>query len=227
MKVEPLRRYSWPLYPTRDYLNDHPELLNCVPERWRKNAVVLAALGTAAMLLASCQSSTSESAAQKLLPKSPVVQLAGLFPNPPTVMLTEADARRCVENEAEPEGICFERGGMAFTSVLRSMAVDSTADGYDRGHNVAYELSWDRDRMERGDGSPVATPQADTGRPRAMAIFNLATQPTDYYVVTASGKWEVHMVSPDRAARRDSITEADLRLQVRDFIAWLKADGII
>ena len=44
MKLAPLKNYRGPDYPTREILDQHPELLRVLPRRWRNSPVVLLSL---------------------------------------------------------------------------------------------------------------------------------------------------------------------------------------
>ena len=55
MDIRSVREYRSPSYPTQGILAEHPELLRLVPERWRRNRLVLTGLGlTCSLLLAGC-----------------------------------------------------------------------------------------------------------------------------------------------------------------------------
>jgi len=55
MDIGPVGGYRSPSYPTQGILAEHPELLRLVPERWRRNRLVVAGFGLAcSLLLAGC-----------------------------------------------------------------------------------------------------------------------------------------------------------------------------
>lgn len=55
MKLQPLKTYHAPKYPTQESLRQEPEQLRAVPRRWRGNRAVLSALaGALALMNQSC-----------------------------------------------------------------------------------------------------------------------------------------------------------------------------
>ena len=68
MNIQPVRGKVNPRYPSSDYLEQHPELLSLVPERWRQNAFVLGELGGVVGLVLAAQQSAS---AQQRAPGPP------------------------------------------------------------------------------------------------------------------------------------------------------------
>lgn len=40
MRLHPVRNYRQPNFPTKQFFEEHPEMLKLIPERWKKNAVI-------------------------------------------------------------------------------------------------------------------------------------------------------------------------------------------
>ncbi len=167
MRINPVRSKAVPRYPTSGYLEQHPELLEIVPERWRQNAFVLKILGGVACLLLASQTASAQ---QPVAP--PPSRIAPLFlhgtgrgafgcvtVNPP-VFLSEDEARQVIQQELRKMG--FELAPGAFTVPDASVPVTDpywclsqdgkeivperietskrslTLDGFDQKHRVAY-----------------------------------------------------------------------------------------
>jgi len=113
MDLKPITRYAAPRYPTNAYLIEHPELLRLVPERWRGNAVVLAALGAATILMTATRLDASHPAVKATGSHiSPVFDHgqgkiyysgAAMIPH----FLTEEEAAKIVNDEVKQEGLHF------------------------------------------------------------------------------------------------------------------------
>lgn len=114
MKVMPVKQYSEPDFPTRNIIDEHPELLRLVPKRWRGNPVVIAALtGMLAITLGVRSFAAPDEAKQKarVAPIFEHGQGQGSFGcvavNPP-VFLSEDEARKVILEEAKRAGIDFK-----------------------------------------------------------------------------------------------------------------------
>jgi hypothetical protein len=82
MVVQGLRAYRSPPYPDMPAILDDPYILKTLPERWKRNAAVCAALAaTSAMLLTAC-GSQAEPAAASTGPRQTSSPLASLQPTP-------------------------------------------------------------------------------------------------------------------------------------------------
>ena len=129
-RIRVVRRYSAPRYPTRQYLMEHPELLQLIPERWRQHRLVLGVLSMVIPLIVSRPSVAGD--AKKV--SATVPHVAPLFihgdgrgsfgciaVNPP-VFLSEDEARQVVQDEAKKAGIDFS----ADTFTLKDLMVPIT-----------------------------------------------------------------------------------------------------
>jgi hypothetical protein len=116
MPLIPLRTDSRSDYPTQDFPLDDPELLRLLPERWRRNAVVLALLVLAAMLFCSCQHNRM----RETPVGKPATHVAPIFVHgdgrgsygclyaDPSVFLSEEEAIRVIRDTAEQYGLHFQ-----------------------------------------------------------------------------------------------------------------------
>jgi hypothetical protein len=132
MKIAPVKQYAKPGFPTHQILDKHPELLNVIPERWRANPVVLAALTGLCLLMSSHRSGAADNATPGTAAKVAPIFLHGdgrgsngcTAVNPPA-FLSEAEAYAVISEEAK-------RAGISFTSdnrVLEGVAVPITDYG--------------------------------------------------------------------------------------------------
>lgn len=110
MKLAPLKHYRRVEYPTQEILNQHPELLRVLPRRWHSNPVVL---GTLAGLLALMEQSIAMAQDKQSLRVAPIFvhgegrAAIGGDAAYPLVLLTEAEARKVIEEEASKAGLEF------------------------------------------------------------------------------------------------------------------------
>jgi hypothetical protein len=276
MRVRPVKRKPAPRYPTRDYLREHPELLDVVPERWRNNRVVLGVLGGAVFLMMASDALAGDKATQK----DSAARVAPIFNhgtgrgafgcevvNPP-VFLTEEEARSVVADEAKKAGLTFAPDALTIKNALvpvtnpfgiparwlrtehdykpPAKVRDLVLDGYDKKHDVAYEFvsksdfeSW-QDKEARAllsvsnydlrETAEVVQAGLNSAKPAAyIGVFY------DPMAVPPKRKEpDARLPDDDRVAFWEKRTRAGrqvdervLREQVRDFIQWLKAQGVI
>lgn len=258
MKISPVRSYREPGLPTRVIVDEHPELLEVLPERWRGNPTVIAAL-TGLCLMASGHRSV---AGDKLAPGSapriaPIFQHGdgkgsfGCVSVSPAVFLSEDEARQVVIEEAKRSGLDLSGAGPVVSGVsLPNYGVPPVngkprteplkLDGLDAKRRVAFEFVSMMDTREWSEPSGSTVESWDF-RHKAMDIRDALSKnkpaytvgvfyepyamPTGQaaYVKDASGK-----VDWDATKRFMKKFDAEqLRAQVRDFIKWLKAEGVI
>jgi hypothetical protein len=257
MQIKPVRRMAPPSYPTRDYLHDHPELLELVPERWRQNGLVLAVLGGVVSLIMASQSQ----AADRQPANSDASRVAPIFVHgdgrgafgcdavTAPVFLTEDEARQVIQNEAKKAGLKFAPDALTLSPATipvmpkayfcgsrdpREPATrkgDLTLDGYDQKHGVAYEFvsQGDYSSWESQDSTCISTVYSYDLKGAAEALRKglMADQhPVRIGIFYEPGEYPSTGQRPgsDATRRRD---EEQLRRQVRDFIQWLKAQGVI
>lgn len=216
MDIRPLRRYDPPHLPTRDVVNQHPEILRMLPKRWQANPAVLTAIAGATILLQCGKSVLAENPPR----------LAGV-PLPPTAALSEVEARKVIIAEAKKSGVVFERtqktveiatnalGKAPANAKAAPAKVRLTLDGFDTKHAVAFEYvsETDRQSVSKSLGRPV------TSESIAAAIKAKAHQQLKDRVLVVS---EVKRHAP---SQKD--LEEDVRLKVQEFVKWLKAQGVI
>jgi hypothetical protein len=95
VEIRPIRRYPAPHLPTREIVDQHPEILRLLPKRWQHNPAVLTAMVGVGLLL-QCGGAV-------LAKQKPVFM--GL-PAPPA-LTSESEARRVIVAEAKL-GVSYE-----------------------------------------------------------------------------------------------------------------------
>jgi len=106
MKLTPLPRYKTPRYPTVEILRENPAFLHALPERWRGNRLALGTLAGALMMIAPDIYAQQAKSSIWAPPDNRVgLSDAGFSipmmmgnPAPPKRFLTEAEARKIIEN---------------------------------------------------------------------------------------------------------------------------------
>ncbi len=271
MKVIPVRKYASPDFPTRSILDEHPELLRLVPDRWQRNPVVLAALTGVCLLIFSSRALSADNA------KKPVPRIAPIFQhgdgrgafgceaiNPP-VFLSEDEARQVIIEEGKRVGIKFSPDSltlkgikitdapsdppkMAASSVPGTPAatgrIPLTLDGTDPKRKISFEYVSESDvnsiMGEPNHSSSVysvdtltAAKMLRSGIKNAKpagtyAVFYdpMSDPPSDSSMFSSSNTdWREKQAKGNAAAMKAS--REQLRAQVKDFIVWLKAQGVI
>jgi len=268
MKVQPVRRARVPGYPTKDFLQEHPELLSAIPARWRNHRVVLAALGGTISLALAAEGG-------RIAPLFAHGNGRGAFGcmtvNPP-VFLTEEEGRAIVREEGRRAGLDFQTDGRV--EERAQLPVTSTQswqrglpglekgppmpewqtkrlvfDGYDAQHQVAYEIvsrgdfeewewkgsgqwssvsEYDLDGAARRLRTGLEQQRIQAGSPDRgpwVGVFYTPGKSPEFPSTANAAEWEALQKQAKLPAK--TAGEAQLRQQVRDFIAWLKAQGVI
>jgi hypothetical protein len=275
MRIRPVRHKAVPRYPTSDYLREHPELLYIVPERWRRNTLVLKILGGAACLLLASQTASAQQ--QGGAPPSGIAPLFlhgegraafGCMAINPPVFLSEDEARQVIQEEAKKAGLVFGPG--AFTVPDAALPVTHpyscpspdgkriesaqpgtrrgslTLDGFDKKRNVAYEfVSQKHYRAWEDKNSPCWSSVSSSDAKDVAEVLRAGLKPSagqpwivvfyePFASIPAGCRPSSRLPETDWKARWEQCELAgkkldgeQLRMQVRDFIGWLKAQGVI
>ena len=286
MTTRIVRRYAPPRYPTREYLLEHPELLQWIPERWRQHRLVLGVLSMVIPLIVSRPALAGDSkngaaaGASRVAPVFVHGDGRGAFGciavNPP-VFLSEDEARQVVQDEAKKAGIVFAADALTLKDVAvpvtdqfgfldeedreraakaggqkpkapapKTQKRDLVLDGYDKAHNVAYEVVSPKDfaEWERKDQTRMCTVSSYDYKTTAQVLANGLAQTREKTVFAVFYEPAAHPPKMDypksgaseaerkafweaRQKAAKEIGEQELREQVRDFLAWLKAQGVI
>lgn len=260
MRLEPVRIYPQPKLPSRDAVDEQPDLLRLLPNRWQGNAAVVTALAACLAL-----STSSSDAAKK---PDTVARVAPIFVHgdgigsfgcrviSPPVFLSEDEAVEVIRNEAKRAGITFAKSGKILSKVelptapreygnkqpARPVKAQSIAlDGTDAKRNISFEYV-SRDDLVEWQGDPSKNPASSVysynvggaakdlraGIAKAKAVGSYAV----FYDPVASIKDSRDPLAgwaerPGAATVGTEEARKDLREQVKDFIKWLKAQGVI
>ena len=261
MRVRPVRRAAAPRYPTRDYLCEHPELLELVPERWRHNGLVLAVLGGVVSLILACQTQAAGQQAAAApgttvddlpiarqqvaeIPMSGVIKgtivsggvsssraAFGCMAINPPMYLTEADARQVVADELKkapwrPTSGTLTVRAVAYADVGKYPScwyLDSRKQNSSPGSDENAGAVRGQQRELGCISSLIPSKAAAVGVFYEPGSKEAAVKPQQPRTKIKNG------VADSKAVDRlDNSRESEqLRLQVRDFIQWLKAQGVI
>jgi hypothetical protein len=180
MNIEPIRRYSQPRLPTREIVDEHPELLRLLPKRWQTNSAVVAAL-TACLAMTTCNSGQAADTPTKVAPVfehgTGIGSFGCIAVNPP-IFLSEDEARQVIVEEAKRSRIQFAPDGKTLDDItlitngtfdpvkdaegkwqyhtkygtqVRSISLD----GFDKKRNIAFEYVSEKDLKDWNAGVTV------------------------------------------------------------------------
>lgn len=266
MKVTRVKRYSRPRFPTKQILEEHPEMLRIVPVRWRKNPVVLTALAGLCVLMMSCKPPTAVFSV-KTAGTAPLFkhgEARGTFGciavNPP-IFLSEDEARQVVieeagkaginfqpdvktieeipvvvknrrvqydgENEPEKKNInllldgCEQKRGIAFEVVSSKDLRD--LEMYELSSSTVYSEDLEQCASEIREGLVKKKPGLTTG------VFYCPgnAYPEGWYNSLPGDNKDWDAYRDKLRAEVSAKSKDQLRMQVKDFIKWLKAEGVI
>lgn len=277
MDIRPVRKYKTPKYPDKEAVINNPELLKQLPDRWKKNVYVSAALSSLILFtLTSCRESevTDTNLTEKEAKVAPVFDHGngrgsfGCMSIAPPSFLSEEEAFQVIQEEGKRYGINFERSGLDLKDVdipetkyfLRpeevkegtksiwdkggvidsSKAGDLKLDGYDSEKKIGYEFiskeDYDNWHVEEGIHSSVE--DFDFLSTANILRDGLENRNQDTSIGVFYNSMEMlPMDEINRArekgdfdgmeARVKGMAEDNLRKQVKDFLEWLKAQGIM
>jgi len=215
MELVALKKYKTPKYPLKHEVLHNPILLKKLPERWKFKAMTCATMSTALILmLTSCK------------PNQTAI-MGGIGPMI-TVTLSEEDALIIINDEAKKQGLDFTKDGTqldnidipynysTYNNVLATRNDNLILDGYDANSKIGFEYissediqAWTNVQYSVQFGLyetfslVLSNSIKDKIKDKNVGVF------FDFY-------------SNDQASR-----EKELRMQVQDFLNWLKAQGII
>ena len=270
LKVVSLTRYEDPNYPTHGILDEHPELLQLVPKRWRGNAAVIGALTALCLISSGCRNGSGEATVSRV---APVFQHGtgragyGCVAVAAPVFLSEDEARHVIEQEASKAGLSFAHGSkkplalrpqeeqtvydesgkdQGFHTRRKERSLNLVLDGMDKGRSISYEYvsnddfrswnlavpyygstAWEFDHKRTAELLRQGLLKA-----RCKGVYAVFYDPCADFSSFALGEQPSFRGGAEIAKRYPKpqskwTSENQLRAQVRDFIKWLKAQGVI
>ena len=227
MEITPVTRYA-ARYPTYTILKEHPELLRLVPARWRRNVIILTALTTACTLLSGCRFDPDYLTGRKknsglptavAPPRQPIQTPAPpITPVHYQLFLTEGEACRIIGDEAVKAGIDYQPDPSATLTVKleQKPPVNTTYDGIDKKHRLAFEFFSPEDYQTWHGVYPTAEEMRNTKTKVSLEQQIIDDRQHGHAALFYESN------TPDAEKARE-----DLRRQVREYISWLKSEGII
>ncbi len=212
MLIQPVRNYQIPKYPVFAEVQYYPDLMETMPACWGHSKFAMSSFSAIAMLvLSGC----------------PIFSRTAGPPSIPPVM-TESEAAQIILQVADSAGVHFNGSQLTLnnisiplhfysdtttTDTLHHTAITNLVfDGNDTTHHVAYEYISSEDLS--------IWRNLDTSR-----IY----RSIDGVKTARDLQSELRVLRPDLhiGAFYPSNYEDELRQQVRDFIAWLRTEGVI
>ena len=236
MEIIKLKKYKNPSYPLKDEVLRNPILLKKLPERWRKNAYTCATLSSVLLLLlTACKTNDIKSSAvQYQVPFFEHGDGRGSFgceSVAPPAFLSEEEALSVINEITKREGFEFTKDGATLnnikipeTNIIDYSAKeiknykngDVTLDGFSSDKKIAFEFvsKDDLDAWVDKDNKVMSSVSTYNFKMTAKALSEKLNEKRKDIIVAT-------FYEPT------GIAKEDLRLQVQDFIFWLKAQNII
>ena len=254
LTVEPLLSYGPPQYPVKERALAHPELLASTPSRWKGSPLLCAALALT-VGMGGCAGKGGQArfftgGAGTVIGEGDWVGMIQ-----PPAFLSEQEAGQIIREEAEARGVCFGDHGtkvmtgefpipaVAFAGnygdTLKTWQGQLQLDGYDEQKNVAFEYISKEDidqwaRQAAGGNSCVEMYRFHQTASRLTESMKdqLRGRQEHVGVFYDPGTTNVGPYGGTRDEEAYQQTQKEykteqLRLQVRDFLDWLAAEGII
>lgn len=253
MNIKPVKKYDEPDYPTKDQVMKNPELLKIIPDRWKGNLYVTAALSALlAITLSGCNNDSGNKTAaplEKSIHSIPIFEHGkgrgsfGCDSVAPPALISEEEAFQVIQEEAKSYNISFEKSNMELKNinlpqvnlfsaqekeeVLQTVNKGSLKlDGYDANKNIGFDFisKEEYDQWQKEDGMYSSVESYDF----LQAAKVLRTGVNKSKEVSVVGIF----YNPIAASENEKFpsketSEEQLRKQIQDFFQWLKAQGII
>ena len=244
LEVKAERKYRQPQYPAMEAVRLDPELLRKLPERWRGSAVLCMALVLSAGL-AGCRKPVDNQDKAQIFPYGSgqvyFINTAGA--GFASAYMDEREALQLIEELTQSKGLDFSRETLQLEGTFPAPGTknnrhnkytwDGTLemDGFDPEKRVAIEFVSMKDMYEWNDQGPEVLYYSEaTARNLAERLNQMQTQGAEYIGVfydpgltDKQGNQIKGTGRPDHGAYREEV----LRQQVRDFLDWLAAEGVI
>lgn len=246
MEVRPVRNYKEPGYPGERAVQEHPELLEHLPERWRRNPAVTAALSMcAAALLTGCAAGreyvapvfshgegsigfgcssvirnfylTEEEAGE-------IIRLEALeYGDLRLEVNEEARRKNAWKQEKKPLDLISEDGRIAveFISGQDTGAWGAVEDYGTAGVYKVKETAeaFQKQLTKRKDGQYIGVLyEPGSGEEIIEELLELRDS------LKGANPADAERLETERGKE---YAEEELRAQVRDFIDWLEAEGVL
>lgn len=253
IRVKPVKTYKTPSYPDMEKAAANPDLLKKLPERWRYNKAVIAAIiALSSLSLAGCNTElpdtvlidketsisfdksediakTENDTKTEDFTNTDVGLLAGV-PQMPT-FITEEEALSIIKNEALKYGVNLDDKPIEKSISNESNCVESDCpqvsdmvlaiDVLDKEKEIAVAY------YEHGDNRLYYEKSPDEGIPYNLGFFNFPYQ--DIIELEYKINQDSTVVNKQETIEKErkALIEEDLRAQVKDFIEWLRGQGVI
>jgi len=223
-EMSPLIDYNQPKYPTYENMKNDPALLKKLPARWKKSLGALACaglLGTAAMLgLGGCASALRGCTGGC----SDLQCHFGGAGGPPLyiVYLTEQEAIEVIRNKAEYMGLSMNDSPPDYTVRVGWSNDREVSFGlFNENKNIAFSHIGPRHRYDLYDNFEILAREAqeafdEKDNDLIVKVFHNNTD--------ESYTWSLS--DEIRADMRENL-KRHLTAQVKEFIEWLQAEGIV
>jgi len=257
MDLVPVKKYSLPNYPDKRTALQNPKLLKTIPERWKGNMYVCTALSSLLIFtLVGCEQkgdTDKKLAAAPIFEHGTGRGSFGCDSVAPPAFISEEEAFQVVQEEGKKYGIEFKKNGLelkkvkipatsyAFTTSNDESSAKNTThkgnlvlDGYDEEKKIGFEFISAEDYEQwKGRSNKMSTVNSFDFLATAK---RLQTGISENKSEAAVGVFYNPMarIAPDTKLDYKALQELavktakeDLRAQVKDFLQWLKAQGII
>lgn len=254
LEMKPVRQYRTPGYPSQAHVRENPELLEMMPQRWQKHMAMYTAIAmTATIGLTACagQKSTTPKLHIPVFAHGDGRIGYGCLVVTPPIILSEEDAYEIITDEAGKRGVRFKNHpedsgvGGDITGVFPATDLDRAGvsgtwegtlhvDGFDEEHKIGFEYISMADMREWcsvSGGTASEFGYKVTAEELAKTVENTAVfyDPGAYpeYKYTEELKESGMEYNEYYEKRGFEMAEELLRQQVRDFLDWLAAEGVI
>jgi hypothetical protein len=215
IKTSPVKAYKTPSYPSMETASLNPDLLKKLPERWRHNKAVVAAVAVISCIsLSGCTSA----------------RLMGEVETP--AFITEEEALSIIKNEALKHGVNLDDTPAEKSIKIRRSSGSSNSSENTYIEYVEIDISDNEKNIavgynRYGDSELYYNKTADEGIPYNIGVFSYPTQEVYELEKKINNDSNISSKQDTLSKEAKAVIEEDLREQVKDFIEWLRGQGVI
>jgi len=257
MDLVPVKKYGSPNYPDKRAVMENPKLLKTIPERWKGNMYLCTALSSLLVFtFAGCSQkgdTDKKPAAAPIFEHGTGRGAFGCDSVAPPSFISEEEAFQVVQEEGKKYGIEFKKDGLKLKKVKipetsydltrdnsKSSGINTThkgtlvLDGYDEEKKIGFEFISEEDYEEWQGDSKFGSSVKEYDFLTTAKLLQTGISEKNSEAAVGVFYNPMASLAPDtkldyKALKELAVKTAkeDLREQVKDFLQWLKAQGII
>ena len=228
MQLKPVKKYKAPDYPIKEYFEKNSALLNkYMPRRWKGKAFV--AIAFSLFAINGCASNI----APIFIHGEGLGSIGCIVVSPP-IFISEETARQVIIKELKKENISFDKKDVSINAIINN-EYKLVLDGLDTKNNLGYEFISKDDAYSISPKHGSYSSVTDYNTKAAAENIRRKLQEYDkikvvvFYDPIIYKRTRIFSPKMHDEVEQQALNESKelLRLQVKDFIAWMKKTNFL